>query len=128
MILLHNGVCIANHPDVFPWLGYRFWNHPAQEELHFQLQAGHPITKDVGSFTLKDEPYHYRFHTGLTQFQVVAAYTYSKEREPLPAVWYRQYGKGYVANLCMGHTVEQVGDPHVLKLLCNSVDWLCGQA
>lgn len=125
MILFHSGVCIAKHPAVFPWLGYSFSHHPAQEVLHFHPTERHPITKGISSFSFQDEPYHYIFCKDLSDFHVVMEYSFAGESAPLPAVWYRRYGKGTVVNLCMGHTASQAGDPHTLELVCNTVDWLC---
>ena len=124
MVVLHSGVCLAANPAFFRWLGFRFTHHPAQEILSFRPVGSHPLTEGVGAFAFRDEPYHYAFDPDLAAFSVVMEYTFPGEQAPLPAVWYRRYGKGAVVNLCMGHTALQAGDPHTLRLVQNSVNWL----
>jgi uncharacterized protein len=100
------GASFVSHPDMGP-------------ALEFAVKdAAHPVTAGVRNFRLVDELYCFDYHAPFTT--LVTCLHDNVER---PVVWTREYGRGRVFYLALGHGVGQMTDPNFQALLVNGIRW-----
>jgi len=139
-IVTHSGTVRGANTDVLDKLaGCRFASHPNNSPVMVGAVKPHPITKDVGIFTETDEHYHLDILSDDVDI-LAASYagaqgdTAKYESEPYfnypahiaPSVLVRTQGKGRVAVLTPGHSLEVWLNPEFQKLLYNTVLWCKG--
>lgn len=100
----------------------RFVHHPEQCDVTVSplKDVIHPITKDVTPFTQNDE--HYFCQVDVTRTNLLACAT--SEYLTSASVWCHDFGKGRVAGISQGHTLEMQNDIEMLKLAGNTISWL----
>lgn len=103
-------------------LGGVFDHHPEQCEIRMEPQAGHPLTKGVESFTVKDEHYFMSMQDPYADVFL----TSRSEHGEQPAGWKREIGKGRVAVLTPGHNIDVWLNPNIQTLLLSTMDWCSG--
>jgi hypothetical protein len=112
----------------YPWRnGYRkvmggyYQGHPPVAEFEVQVVARHPITAGVEDYTITDEQHFLWFDCDRVQLLLKSRGSNGMESA---AGWAYEYGKGRVAYLANGHTLEILGHPMVQRLLHNAARWL----
>jgi len=100
----------------------RFVHHPEQSIVTVApiKNVIHPITENVKPFSQKDE--HYFCQVDVTRTNLLACAT--SEHITAASVWCHEVGKGRVAGISQGHTLEMQNDPEMLKLTGNTIGWL----
>jgi type 1 glutamine amidotransferase len=100
------GASFISHPDMGP-------------AYHFTVKdPDHPVMSGVADFDLVDELYFSEVHA---RFSVLLSCTH--EGIERPVAWHKQYGRGKVFYLALGHDVEQLGNGHVRRMIANGVRW-----
>lgn len=123
LLAIHSGT--AEYQDALvlrSLLGGVFSHHPDQCAVTLEPQTGHPLTKGVEAFTVKDEHY---FMSMQDPYADVFLTSHSEHGEQ-PAGWKREAGKGHVAVLTPGHTPEVWLNPNFQELLFNCMRWCAG--
>jgi hypothetical protein len=102
-------------------LGGRFVDHPEQSTVRVEIvDASHPITAGVESFSVFDEPYDLRWDDSVhvlarTDHPVIGA---------VPAAWTRDAGDGRVFYCSLGHTAEAFECESFRTLLRRGTRWV----
>ncbi|MBB3128426.1 type 1 glutamine amidotransferase [Paenibacillus rhizosphaerae] len=100
----------------------RFVHHPEQSDVTVTplCNVRHPITEGVRVFCQNDE--HYFCQVDVARTHLLACATSAHLTSA--SVWCHDYGKGRVAGISQGHTLEMQNDPEMLKLATNALNWL----
>lgn len=112
----------------YPWKnGYRrvmggyYQGHPPVQAFEVQVVARHPITAGVEEYEITDEQHFLWFDHDRVQLLLKSQGRNGMESA---AGWAYEYGKGRVAYLANGHTLEILEHPMVQRLLHNAARWL----
>jgi type 1 glutamine amidotransferase len=123
LFAIHSGTAEYDQkPILRGLLGGVFTHHPEQCPVTVNPRAGHPLSSESASFTLRDE--HYFMALDDPQADVFVITT--SEHGEQPGGWKRVEGSGRVAVLTPGHNVEVWLNPSFQALLLNSLRW-CGK-
>lgn len=117
----------------YPWetnKGYRhvmggyFQGHPAVMPFDVQVvNPNHPITDGVTDYEITDEQHFLWFDYDRVDLLLKSR---GRDGREAPAGWAYTYGKGRVAYLANGHTLDIIRHPMVQRLLHNAARWLLG--
>lgn len=102
-------------------LGGVFTHHPEQCMVTMDLQANHPFTSDIPSFTIKDEHYFMAMYDS----QVDVFMTTRSEHGEQSAGWRKTEGNGRVVVLTPGHNLEVWLHSSYQALILTAMRW-CG--
>lgn len=112
----------------YPWKnGYRrvmggyYQGHPPVQAFDVQVVARHPVTAGVEDYEITDEQHFLWFDHDRVQLLLKSQGRNGMESA---AGWAYAYGKGRVAYLANGHTLEILQHPMVQRLLHNAARWL----
>lgn len=112
----------------YPWKnGYRrvmggyYQGHPPVQAFDVQVVARHPITAGVEDYEITDEQHFLWFDHDRVQLLLKSQGRNGMESA---AGWAYEYGRGRVAYLANGHTLEILQHPMVQRLLHNAARWL----
>lgn len=116
----------------YPWQnGYRrvtggyYQGHPPIQPFDvFVAQPAHPITQGVTDYRITDEQHFIWFDYDRVELLLRSRGTDGRESA---AGWAYRYGKGRVAYLANGHTLEILRHPMVQRLLHNAAKWLTAE-
>jgi type 1 glutamine amidotransferase len=102
-----------------PGSGYK---HGVDMKIHVE-DAGHPITRGVGDFTVHDESYcRQSFQPGNHLLLSTDHKTSDK-----PVAWVRSYGGARVFTLQLGHGPTIFADPNYRRIVAQSIRWAAGR-
>jgi uncharacterized protein len=127
LYLIHTGISLQVHDELFRLFGARFTGHPPYQRLIF-----HPVGAFEGigggslpSFEMEEEPYRFEFEpdAGIT---VLLEYDWEGTR--LPAAWHRSFGLGRMVYVMPGHHKESFLLPAYREWLRAGAQWLLQQA
>jgi len=121
-LIIHNGISLQLREELKVLAGGMFVRHPEQEVIEF-LPIINDVTKDCGSFKLKEEPYQYELVND--DKEIILEYVYREKK--YPAGWKKNYGKGRVIYLMPGHTPEKFKEEEYRKLIKKSMNWCMGE-
>lgn len=113
----------------YPWKGgYRrtmggyYIGHPPIAKFRVEVvNKKHPITAGVESYEIVDEQHFLYFDYDRVEVLLVSQ---GEDGRQSVAGWAYEYGKGRVAYLANGHTLEILRHPTYQKLLRNAASWL----
>ncbi len=113
----------------YPWKGgYRrtmggyYVGHPAIAQFKVEVvNKNHPITAGVESYEIVDEQHFLWFDYDRVEVLLVSQ---GQDGRQSVAGWAYEYGKGRVAYLANGHTLEILQHPTYQTLLRNATRWL----
>ncbi len=106
-------------------IGGEFLTHPPQHEFKvFIKDRNHYLTTRMPDFSLYDEMYHLQSYD--PNKVKLLAYTIWQGKE-IPMVYIREYGKGRIAYLANGHSLQVWNHPEFQKLLIRSIAWTTGE-
>lgn len=121
LLVLHNGISLANRYELAQLIGGRFKGHPPIRKLMFTPAAPeHDIMNGIEPFELEEEPYRFIFDP-FTDKTVLLEYEY--EGEVLPAAWCHTYGIGRVVFLMPGHHEPSFMQPPFRTLVTQGAKW-----
>lgn len=127
ILFIHAGLTIIEPDSVFyqELNSGRFVSHPPKCDVTMTPVAGlnHPILEGIAPFTNFDEHYYCPMFPDRTQVLMCA----SSENSVTAGMWCHSFGKGRVASITQGHTLEMQTDPEMVKLVRNAACWLTGQ-
>ncbi|MGM7722637.1 ThuA domain-containing protein [Metabacillus sp. Hm71] len=102
-------------------IGGQFLSHPGGVNTTYKvfiLDKCHPITRGIQDFTVTTEKYYMLIDPAI---HVVAATCFRNVM--MPVVWTKYYGKGRVFYNSLGHTLDIVCMPQVLRIMRNGMIW-----
>jgi len=124
LLAIHSGTAGYQETHILQnLLGGVFSHHPEQCTVTLEPQAGHPLTKGVDAFTVKDEHYFMSMQDPYADVFLMSHSEHGKQ----PAGWKREVGKGRVAVLTPGHNLEVWLNLNFQTLLLSIMDW-CSRA
>jgi uncharacterized protein len=125
MLVIHNGISLQAHEELYRLVGAKFTGHPPYQTLSFRVaQPEHPVMHGIPSFTLDEEPYQYEYHT---QAQLDILMEYECNGQTVPAVWVTHRGAGRLVYVMPGHHAPTFRHPIVRYLLRNCAEWLAAK-
>lgn len=102
-------------------IGALFKTHPAIHTFPVVIkERNHPITKNIEDFEIYDEMYFYEKEAEGSTVLIEAAH----EGEKTPIAWTRNYGKGKVFYISLGHGEEAASNVSFQQLVLNALIWL----
>ncbi len=109
-----------SHPKYFEMLGGNFDGHPPYDGFNVYVKnKQHPVMDGITDFYVEDEMYaHKNFDPNNI---VLLEGTMDGETKPL--AWVKNYGKGKVLYLSIGHDHATNRNPIFLKILENGLHW-----
>jgi type 1 glutamine amidotransferase len=119
LLLVHAGTCYKDLPEMRAVTGGAFMSHPEPCLVGIEPKPGHPLTRGVNSFAVKDE--HYVMALDATDADVFL--NSRSEHGVQPAGWTRNEGDGRVYALTPGHNLEVWLNAEFQKLLSNALCW-----
>ena len=102
-------------------LGGVFTHHPEQDQVSLEPLSGHALTTGVGAFMAQDEQYFMDIVDPCLDIFLTSRSAHGQQ----PAGWRRREGRGRVAVLTPGHTLEVWLHSSFQTLLLNCLRW-CG--
>ena len=101
--------------------GGDYGGHPAPADFKVQVvNPNHPITAGVEEYEIYDEQHMVKYYLG-PEHELLR--TSSPTDGEASGGWWREMGRGRLAYLSMGHTVEALDHPMTQRLLCNAIRW-----
>lgn len=105
-------------------LNGEFDHHPPPHEFKVAISdKSHYLTARMPDFTVHDEMYHLR-HFDPARCVVLAQTPWQNRQVPM--AWAREEGRGRVAYLANGHTLQVWKNPEFQKLLIRAIAWSAG--
>lgn len=123
LLLIHNGICWANHPRVRAMVGARFVGHPEKEVMEYRPSECGGILDGIKSFRLLEEPYRYEFENDFCG-EILLRYDYAG-RDWI-AGWKNSFGAGRVVCLQPGHLSAVFENDSYMRLLLRCGLWSSG--
>lgn len=101
--------------------GYYQWHPPVLPFDVLVVQPEHPITQGVTDYEITDEQHFIWFDPDRVTLLLKSQ---GKDGRESAAGWAYTYGKGRVAYLANGHTLDILRHPMVQRLLHNAARWV----
>lgn len=121
LLVLHNGITLANRYELAQLIGARFDGHPPMRSLSFvPTDTQHDIVEGVEPFELEEEPYRFIFDP-FTERTVLLQY--DADGELYPAAWCHTYGIGRVVFLMPGHHEPSFLQPQLRAVITQAAKW-----
>lgn len=115
--------CFRNSPEVVEMIGGQFKSHGYDSFPAVIKDPGHPVMKNVTSFTTSDETYK---HDKISkEIEVLSERVDGTHVEPY--TWVRSYGAGRVFYTAYGHDEKTFNNPGFLQLVKNGILWSVGE-
>lgn len=116
-------VSFMENPEYLAMLGGKFTGHSPYHEFTVSIKdKEHPITQGLSDFKIRDELYYHdydpRVHTLCVALWEGIAW---------PMAWTKQWGKGKVFFLALGHDAAAFSDSNFQKLVIRGVDWVTSE-
>lgn len=123
ILTLHRGIVLKSADKLLKLHGASFIGHEQYDLLTFtKSEREHPITKDMGSFSIYEEPYEFHFVQG-KELDIFLSYTFNKKQ--YPAGWTSEEGEGKLVYLAFGHSESTFAETAVQELVLKAIEWLC---
>jgi len=106
-------------PEYRAMVGGYFVTHPHYRQYQVSVvDSEHPITKGLVEFNVTDEQYITNWDP---RVKVLASALW--KGTAMPVAWTKDWGKGRVFWLALGHNPESARDPHFKLLLQRGAQW-----
>lgn len=131
-----NGLLLVHAPTWYNWKDWPEYNrelvgggsrsHEPYGEFEVQVvEPAHPIMESVpGTFTIKDELYHFQSDEAGNDIHVLAKGIDPDNGKEFPVAWTLTYGQGRIVAITLGHDGEAHTHRAYKTMLKNSVKWL----
>lgn len=126
IVALHSTLAMLSddphHQRLGDLIGGTIIDHgPLTDDVDVRIDdPDHPITADISSFTLFDEPYNLAIRDDV---DVHASVSHPSIGDS-PALWTKTVGEGRVCYYSSGHDPRTMLDPHFRHLLERSIEWV----
>lgn len=108
-------------------LGGQFVAHPGGDGVEYTVDvvdAGHPITRGMGTVTVRSERYHLHVDPSIHVLASTRVPTPDGAATfAMPVAWTRLIGKGRIFYSSLGHTPEVLSQPDVLAFTVRGLEW-----
>jgi len=124
LLVIHNGISLQASEALMHMIGAKLTGHPPyciMEMKPAAASAEHEIVKNMGPFTVTDEPYQFEFVQGF-ETQVLLEYEY--DGKLWPAAWTHDYGQGQVVYLMNGHDGSPFFNPAYREIILRAARML----
>lgn len=108
--------------DYFRMLGGKFISHKYKKFRVEIEDPDHPITRNLDAFEIEDEDYIHEFYP---ESPIHVLLRRPDDNEPVS--WVRDYGKGRIFYIALGHKAEAWNNRTFQKILVRGVFWTAGQ-
>jgi type 1 glutamine amidotransferase len=119
---------LGRYPEGGPYLrltGGKFTTLGPVERLRVEVvDAGHPITRGVETFSVADEQHAPAYDPGKVHLLLRSR---ADNGKTAAAGWFCEPGRGRLCHLAPGHTREALLHPMYQRLLQNAVNWCLRQ-
>ncbi|MBN2441286.1 MAG: ThuA domain-containing protein [Spirochaetales bacterium] len=117
---IHGAACTyLNSSNYLNMIGGSLLTHPEIQEYQFRVEnKNHPIMQGVEDFRLKTELFLLKEHSS---YETLLTCEYLGFKRPV--VWCKPYGQGRVFYCALGHTVDDLENEQVQKIIINAVKW-----
>lgn len=122
-----------DYAPYYDMLGGTFDGHPwgAGEKVTVTVHdKEHPVSKPWGSeFEIQDEIYRFKNwkpENVRVLMSLNMAKTRRKEPYHVPIAWVKEYGKGRVLHMSLGHNIHVWQDPRYMESLLGGIKWILG--
>ena len=106
-------------PTYRAFVGGYFITHPQYRQYQVSVvDPEHPITKDLDEFCVTDEQYITSWDA---RNNILATALW--KGGTVPVVWTKDWGKGRIAWIALGHNKESCEDPNFQTLLTRATTW-----
>ena len=121
VLVLHSAMAsFKNNARYKDFVGGRFREHGRIEEITiFPTDNDHPVTKDIKSFSVKDELYIHDYDSDNTILM-----TANNKGLDEPALWVKEYGSGRICYFAPGHCANVWLNEEVRNIIGNALEWL----
>jgi uncharacterized protein len=125
LLALHTATVLEmpDHDTYNALVGGRFLGHDEFGRFHVTIAGEHPITAGVPDFDIDDELY---IVEPLGEPGQVLATGASEKTPAKPMLTLREYGKGHVCYLALGHDGRAWAHPCFKQLVVQATQWLMG--
>ena len=128
LTVIHSGLTIGGPNDPQPAytevVGSYFITHPPRETAHVTITAENEITRGAAGFSLRDE--HYQLEITAKDIEPFLQ-TVSEHGGTTVSGYRRRFGKGRVAVLAPGHTLQVWENTGFQTLVKNAIRWTVGK-
>lgn len=104
--------------EYFRMLGGKFISHQYKKFRVEMEDPDHPITRNLDAFEIEDEDYT---HEHYPESHIHVLLRRSDDNEPVS--WVREYGKGRIFYIALGHKAEAWNNRTFQKILVRGVFW-----
>ena len=120
LVGVHSAAVDKRSPKFIELLGGKYIGHSEEGLSEVQvIDTLHPITEGMGDFEIVDEIYKLEYK--LNSFQVLIEG--EVEGTVYPVCWIKEYGKGKVTFLSLGHGRQAFENENFQKLVIRMVKW-----
>lgn len=124
-ISLHSGNTSGEDDEYTALVGNFFKGHPPRCSYDVKFtDEGHPISKGVNDFTVRDE--HYSIELTMEGADIFCK-TYSETGGEQIGGYTKEVGKGRLCVFTPGHTLSAWQNADFKKTLLNAIDWCSGK-
>jgi len=124
MVGVHSATVDKQNPKFMKFLGGRYIGHSDEADSEVRIiDAKHPITEGMKGFRIVDEIYRLEYEPGTFQVLIegqVGGTVY-------PVCWVKEFGKGRIAYLSLGHGQQAFENKDFQKLVVRMVNWATGR-
>ena len=122
VLAIHSATASFQNQDEFTnILGGKFSSHgPIENFTVNPISPKSAIFGGIPGFTVKDELYIHDL-----QPDIQPHFHTSVNRKPIPIVWTRKHGKGWICYIVPGHRAASLRAPEVRQILTRGLEWVC---
>ena len=114
---------VVEHPEFYEMLGGYVERHPPLGPIKVHVcPTDHPATSGLNDFVIEDELFLFR--EGPQDNHVLLDTVFEGKRQPL--AWTRNWGKGRVLHVALGHGTKAAKNSAFQQLIVNGFAWLAG--
>jgi type 1 glutamine amidotransferase len=125
LVGVHSAAVDKRSPEFMSLLGGKYIGHRDYMEAKVTIvDENHPITKGISDFSIIDEIYKLDYDPAPLRVLIQG----EVEGEIYPVCWVREYGKGRVAFLSLGHGKESFENSNFQELVTRCIRWSVKQA
>lgn len=120
IVLVHNGISLTASEVIGGMMGVTYLGHPPATTLEFTMDQSHPISENLKSFRLHEEPYRFDFSLGTSKDVFM---TYEFQGELCESGWTSCLGRGRLVYIHPGHDAVVLIDKTLQVMLKRGVLW-----
>lgn len=124
LVGVHSAAVDKKSPEFIELLGGKYIGHSDEGPSEvFLFDTIHPITESMEDFEIVDEIYKLEYKSNTFQVLIES----EVEGTVYPVCWIKEYGKGKVTFLSLGHGRQAFENENFQKLVIRMVKWATGK-